>query len=561
MKASIGVDYGTNSCRAIVADCANGAELGSAFYNYESGRQGVITDPANALLARQNPADYIKGLEACIRGALADAAKRTSGFTPADVCAVGVDTTGSSPMPVLKDNSALGMAAGFADNLNAQCWLWKDHTSLAEAEAITALAKQIRPQYLAKCGGSYSSEWFWSKILHCLNLDEKVFDAAYTWVEIADWIPSVLAGVKDADDVVRGVCAAGHKAMYAEEWGGLPDAEFLGALSPKLAGLLKRLYLQTQSADKKAGALCEEWAKRLGLKAGIAIAVGEIDVHYGAIAGGVSEGVLVKAIGTSACDCTVSPLTRTLPDIPGICGIVKSSILPGYYGLEAGQAAVGDIFKWWIETVLQGDGKMYETLRLEAAKFKPAQSGLIALDWNNGNRNTLADQRLTGLILGQTLSTARAEIYRALIESTAYGARTILERFEEYGVKIEKLVFCGGIAQKDPLAMQIYADICKREIFIAESAQTCALGAAIGGAVAAGVYKNFEDAQRGMVRLKPQSYKPTPADCAVYEELYALYKKLYRAFGGADKSADLGGIMKELLRLKQNAWNETSKHL
>lgn len=552
MKTTIGIDYGTNSCRAVVVDCSNGDELGSGVYNYESGEQGILLSAKDANLARQKPADYLKGLEIAVKGALSEASRNRKDFSPESVCGIGVDTTGSSPLPLCADNSPLGETEEFKNNLNAQCWLWKDHTSIAEAEKITETASEMRPQYLAKCGGVYSSEWWWSKIWHCLNVDERVFEAAFSWAEIADWIPSVLAGVKNPLEIRRGVCAAGHKAFYCEEWGGLPDEEFLSALSPKLAKLRKNLYSKAYSADSIAGFLCEEWSEKLGLKKGIAIAIGEFDVHYGSIASGVAEGVLVKAVGTSTCDCTVKSAAAKLPDIKGICGIVNGSILPNCYGLEAGQSAVGDIFKWWIEVLLGKDGSAFKKFREEVVSQKPGESGLLALDWNNGNRTVLVDQRLTGLIMGQTLRTTAAEVYRALIEATAYGAKIIIDRFEENGVEIKKVVCCGGIAQKDEMTMQIYADVFNREIHIAKSFQTCALGAAIGAAVASGVYKNFSEAQSKMVSFKSGVYSPIPENVEVYAKLFGLYRQIHDAFGGV-RTENLGNVMKDLLKIKEEA--------
>jgi L-ribulokinase len=546
---TLGIDYGTNSVRALVVRCKDGAELGSAVVNYPSGHQGVLLDPKNHHLARQNPADYLYGLEKSIKGALAQA-KKTKGFDIRHVAGIGVDSTGSSPIPVDATNTPLALDKKWASNLAAHCWLWKDHTSVAEAAEITALAAKIRPHYIAKCGNTYSSEWFWAKILHCQRTAPKVFNAAYSWVELADWIPSVLAGVKDPRAVKRGVCCAGHKALYAAEWGGLPDAEFLAALDPSLSVLRSRLYDEAHDATVAAGALCAEWAKKLGLPAGIPIAIGEMDVHYGAIGSGVAEGTLVKVIGTSTCDCGVVSAKKTVPDIPGICGIVKGAILPGYYGLEAGQSAVGDIFKWFVEGVL-GDVKLHVALTAEATKLKPGQSGLLALDWNNGNRTILVDQRLTGLTLGTTLYTTRAEMYRALIEATAFGARAIIERFREYGVPIERVVCAGGIAEKNPLLMQIYADVTGCTMLVAGSSQACALGSAVSAAVLAGAHPDFATAQKKMTRLKAGvAYRPKAANQKIYDRLYVLYRQIHDSFGGVNKAADLSRVMKTLLEIK-----------
>ena len=546
---TIGIDYGTNSVRALVVRCKDGAELGTSIVSYPSGHQGVLLDPKNHHLARQNPADYLFGLTNSVKGAIAQA-KKAGGFDASQVVGIGVDTTGSSPMPVDRTNTPLAFQEKWKGVLAAQCWLWKDHTSHREAAEITALAAKIRPNYIAKCGNIYSSEWFWSKILHCRRSSPAVFKAAYSWVELADWIPSVLAGVSDPKAIKRGVCCAGHKALYADDWGGLPDKEFLAQLDPTLADLRDRLYEKAYDATEAAGTLCAEWAKTLGLPANIPIAIGEMDVHYGAIGSGVCEGTLVKVIGTSTCDCGVVSADKNVPDIPGICGIVKGAILPGFYGLEAGQSAVGDIFKWFVEGVL-GDEKLHASLTDEAAKLKPGQSGLLALDWNNGNRTILVDQLLTGLTVGTTLHTTRAEIYRALIEATAFGARAIIERFKEYGVPIERVVCAGGIAEKNPLLMQIYADVTGCTMLLAGSSQACALGAAISAAVLAKAHPDFATAQRKMTRLKKVSYRPKPPNQKIYNQLYILYRQLHDSFGGVNNSSDLSGVMKELLALKE----------
>jgi L-ribulokinase len=546
---TIGIDYGTNSVRALVVRTKDGAELGTGVVNYPSGHQGVLLDPKDHHLARQNPADYLLGLEKSIKLALAQA-KKTKGFDAGKVVGLGVDSTGSSPIPVDATNTPLALDKKWSANLAAHCWLWKDHTSVKEAAEITALAAKIRPHFIAKCGNTYSSEWFWAKVLHCRRTAPKVFAAAYSWVELADWIPSVLAGVTDPKAVKRGICCAGHKALYADDWGGLPDKEFLAQLDPALADLRDRLYEKAHDATASAGALCPAWAKKLGLPAGIAIAIGEMDVHYGAIGSGVAEGTLVKVIGTSTCDCGVVSAAKSVPDIPGICGIVKGAILPGYYGLEAGQSAVGDIFKWFVEGVL-GDVKLHATLTAEAAKLKPGQSGLLSLDWNNGNRTILVDQLLTGLTLGTTLYTTKAELYRALIEATAFGARAIIERFKEYGVPIDRVVCAGGIAEKNPLLMQIYADVTGCTMLVAGSSQACALGSAVSAAVLAGAHPDFATAQKKMTRLKAGvAYKPKAANQKVYNQLYALYRELHDSFGGVNKSADLSRVMKVLLEIK-----------
>ncbi len=546
---TLGLDYGTNSVRALVVRCADGAELGSCVVPYPSGKEGVLLDPRDHHLARQHPGDYLFGLEKSVRGALA-AARRTRGFTPAQIVGIGVDTTGSSPIPVDARNVPLALSPKWKKNLHAQCWLWKDHTSHHEAARITALAAQHRPQFIAKCGNTYSSEWFWSKIWHCRQVAPTVFAAAHSWVELCDWIPAVLAGVTDPLQVKRGICAAGHKALYSEDWGGLPDKEFLALLDPALAALRDRLYAKAHDATASSGSLSAAWAAKLGLPAGIPIAIGEFDVHYGAIGCGVAEGTLVKVIGTSTCDCGVVSASKTVPDIPGICGIVPGAILPGFYGLEAGQSAVGDIFKWWVETVCEGDAARHARLTKEAAKQKPGASGVLALDWQNGNRTILVDPLLTGLIVGCTLHTTQAEIYRALIEATAFGARAIIERFKEYGVPINRVVCAGGIAEKNPLLMQIYADVTGCTMLVSGSSQACALGSAVSAAVLAGAHPDFPTAQRKMTSLKKIAYRPRPAAQQTYDRLYALYRQLHDSLGGLNKSADLSRVMKDLLAIK-----------
>lgn len=554
MPYTIGIDYGTNSVRAIVVDVTSGDEIGSCVVDYPSGKQGILLDPKDPNLARQSPADYVFGLEKSVKTAIEQATK-TSGFSAQNVIGIGVDTTGSSPIPVDKNNVPLAFSNQWKNNLAAQCWLWKDHTSHREAATITELAAKHRPQYIAKCGNTYSSEWFWSKIWKALKVAPDLFDAAYSWVELCDWVPAILAGVKDPVAVKRGICAAGHKALYSDDWGGLPDKQFLTMLDPKLADLRDRLYTKAFDANNSAGNLTGEWAAKLGLPAGIPIAIGEFDVHYGAIGCGVDEGTLVKVIGTSTCDCCVVKSDKAVKDIPGICGIVPGAILPGFYGIEAGQSAVGDIFKWWVEGVCQGDAKLHAQLTDEAAKQKPGQSGILALDWNNGNRTILVDPMLSGLIVGQTLYTTRADIYRALIEATAFGARAILERINEYGVPVKRIVCAGGIAEKNPMLMQIYADVTGCEMRLAGSSQACALGSAVSAAVLAGPskggHKDFATAQKAMTSIKEITYKPIATNQTVYNELYAIYRNLHDAFGGVSKSSDLSHVMKELIRIRE----------
>ncbi|HSR42138.1 MAG TPA: ribulokinase, partial [Longimicrobiales bacterium] len=417
-------------------------------------------------------------------------------------------------------------------------------------------AREHAPHLLAPIGGTYSSEWFWSKIWHCLNVAPEVFEAAASWVELADFVPAVLTGVDDAGSVRRGVCAAGHKAMYSPSWDGLPSREFLERLDPRLADLRDRLYEQAEPSDRPVGGLSAEWADTLTLTEGIPVAMGAFDAHYGAVGAGVRPGTLVKIIGTSTCDIAIAPAEERVGDVPGICGIVDGSVMPGFWGIEAGQSAVGDLLRWWVEEICEGAPTMHDELSAEAAELRPGESGLLALDWNNGNRTILVDPRLTGLLVGQTLHTTRAEVYRALIEATAFGARAIVERFIEHGVEVDRVVCCGGIAAKNELFLQIYADVMARPMLLAGSDQTPALGSAIAAAVAAGSeaggYDTFGEAQERMTSLRDERFDPDPDAVAVYDELYGMYRELHDVMGGVeDAEADLPTLMKRLLSLRE----------
>lgn len=352
---------------------------------------------------------------------------------------------------------------------------------------------------------------------------------------------ALLTGTSDPKEIKRCRCAAGHKAMFSDSWGGFPDRDFLSKLAPKLGEFRETLSGKTYAIDTSAGQLTKLWADELGLPKGIPVAMGAFDAHFGAVGSGIKEGTLVQIIGTSSCDMVVCPTSVELADIPGICGIVDGSILPGFFGIEAGQSAVGDIFNWFVNYIQPGGKQMggHVALTEKAAKLNPGQSGLLALDWNNGNRTILVDQRLTGLLLGQTLHTKPEEIYRALIEATAFGTLTIINRLEEYGVKINEVINCGGIAEKNSMLIQIYADITNREMKISSSSQTCALGSAIAAAVVAGKvnggYDNFTDAQTAMTGVKEAVYSPNSENHKVYQQLYMIYKQLHDSFGIAGK--------------------------
>ncbi len=553
-RYALGIDYGTNSCRSLLIDLSDGREIGSAVFNYPSGESGILTDSRDPNVARQNPQDYLDGLDAVVRGALQQAASNIADFDASQVVGIGVDTTGSTVIPLHCDGTPLGLLPEFKDNLNAMVWLWKDHTSHEEAAEITKLGLEMRPEIMDKCGGIYSSEWWWSKILHLRRCDPAVFHSAFSFVEHCDWIPAVLTGNSDPLTLKRGVCSAGHKAMFSTQWGGLPAKEFLAKLDPLLADLRDRLYSEAHVADTKAGGLCAEWSKRLGLNEGTAVAVGAFDAHMGAVGAGIKEGTLVKILGTSTCDLMIAPTSKPLADIPGVCGIVNGSVMRDYYGIEAGQSAVGDIFLWFVNHLVPESygatpDEKFANMEKALSGMKPGATGLLALDWNNGNRTILVDHRLTGLLLGQTLYTEAHEIYRAYIEATAFGALTIINRIEAYGVPVKEVINTGGLSIKNEALMQIYADILGRPMKVSRSEQTCALGAAIFGAAAAGA-GTVADIQSKVTATREKTYHPIAGNHAVYRELHDLYRALHDAFGTAEWNGKLGHVMKQLLEIR-----------
>ncbi len=538
--------------RAAIVDVKNGSEVASAVYNYEFGVDGNLLDPADARLVRQNPEDYIRGLEISVRTALEKARENIEGFDASGIKGIGIDTTGTTVMPIFRDGTALASTEEFRENPAAYIWLWKDHTATAEAEEITEKARDGYQEYLEMVGGIYSSEWYWSKVLHALRTSPKVFDAAYTWAEVADWIPFIITGKKDASEMLRSVCAAAHKALYSPEWGGYPERAFIERLDKKLVKVLDTLKKENvRDASSAAGMLSDEWTRRLNLPRPVVVAMAAFDAHYGGLGAGIKPGVLVKTIGTSTCDLAVLEKKGKKPRIPGMAGICHDTIIPGYYGIEAGQSAVGDIFNWFVKYI-RPEGKGHKDLREEASLLRPGESGLVALDWHNGNRTILVDQRLTGLIAGLTLQSRPCEIYRALIEATAYGARVIHEQMESHGLKIEKIVVCGGIPKKDRMMMQIYADVFKKEVYISQNAETCALGGAIVAAYLSGEYPSIEEAMENMTHLSGEVYVPDAEASKVYDRLYGIYRKLHDAFGCRQES-DMSGVMKDLLDIKMNA--------
>lgn len=545
--AVIGIDFGTASVRAVVVETGTGKELGEGEYVYRHGNDGVITDPGRAHMARQSAEDYTAGLSSSIRQAIA--AAESEGFDRATVVGIGVDSTGSSPIPVDSAGMPLAFDERFAADPDAMTWLWKDHTSHAETAEINDRVSSERLPYLGPCGDTYSSEWYWAKLAHFLRTaDPAVREATNGWVELADFVPGYLAGRLDPATMARGICPAGHKAMYDTAWGGLPPLEFLDGIEPGMGAF--RYSTVPQAADSPVGELTGDLADELGLLPGVVIAAGAFDAHTGAVGAGVTEGTLVKIVGTSTCDTTVVRGDRPL--ISGLCGSVPDSIIPGMAGLEAGQSAVGDIFNWFAGTLSPGEsgtGDRLDDLAAGAAAVPPGSSGLLGLDWHNGNRSVLVDPLLSGLMVGMTLSTTPAEFYRALVESTAFGAQRIVEQFEANGVPIDRIVLSGGIPKKSDLLVQIYADVTGRKVELAGTSQTCAVGAAILASVAAGVYETTTEAQKMMVPEPAGVVDPDPDAVGVYGELYELYRGLHDAFGRRGPG-DLHDVMKELHRIR-----------
>lgn len=539
----VGLDFGTASARALVVDTQTGDELASSVFEYRHGESGVLLDSEDLHAARQEPCDYLEAVERTLKD-VTDQARRLG--EDVAIVGIGVDSTGSTPLPLDASGNALALEPRFSEVPAAKAWLWKDHTSYAEANEFTERARERGEAFLDYCGGTYSSEWFWAKILRCSRVAPDVFADAHTWCELSDFIPAVLTGA--GRGLVRNACAAGHKALFSAEWGGLPSEEFLGTLSPELAELRGRLYDRISPASEKAGTLDAPIAAQAGLSGNVVVATGTMDAHAGAVGVGVQPGTLVKIMGTSTCDCTVA---TDLAPLPGVCGVVRDSVIPGMIGIEAGQSAVGDLFDWYVRHLGLGrDG--HAKLQAEAAALRAGESGLLSLDWNNGNRTVLVDPLLTGLLVGQTLKTSPAEVYRALIEATAFGARVIIDQIEHYAAPIEEVVIAGGIAVNSPLAMQIYADALDRTIHVPQSEQICARGSAIFAAVAAGVHAKTEDAQAAMAAGHAQSYEPNRDAARIYERLYLLYRRLHDAFGGVARS-DLSAVMKDLIELRSAA--------
>lgn len=546
----IGLDYGTNSCRAVLMQAGRPDELASASFSYPSGREGVILSPSDVHLARQNPEDYIAGFYHSVHEVIEIGKRVIACFDPLRVKGIGFATTGSTVIPVDHNLAPLSRLDRFSTNPNALAWLWKDHTSEVEAKHITKVLQQLDLERIARCGGQYSSEWFWAKILHLSRVDPKVYAAAHNFLELCEFLPLTFA--LPHHGIARSICALGHKALYVEEMGGLPSEDVLCAIDPALAGLRDRLGGRVQSADKPVGTLRPDVAATLGLGSHVLVAGGAFDAHVGAIGAGIEPDRLIKVMGTSTCDIM---LAASDIRVDGVCGVFGNSVLPGHWGIEAGQSAVGDLFKWFVQTSVPhfygaDDEQKFERLTQEAAALPPGRSGLMALDWHNGNRTVLVDMDLNGLIIGQTLQTTAGETLRALMEATAFGALTIINRLEASGVQVLDIVCCGGLARKNALLMQIYADVCNRQISVAGSQETCAKGAAILAAAAAGIGA-LDDLRKTMVGPPSSVFHPDLAAHAVYARLFDIYARLHDAFGTSNKPLGLFDVMKMLNSIRR----------
>jgi L-ribulokinase len=532
----IGVDYGTDSVRSILVDARNGKEVATSVYYYPRWKQGLYCEPSKNQF-RQHPLDYAEGLEHTIKDCLARAGKKAAAATKA----IAVDTTGSTPVAVNEQGVPLALLSEFEKNPNAMFVLWKDHTSVKEAAEINAHAQKFKPNYLDFVGGIYSSEWFWAKLLHILRDDPGIRQQCYSFVEHCDWIPFLLTGGTHISQMRRSRCAAGHKALWAEEFGGLPPDEFFTSLDPLLKGFTSRLFDQTFTSDQPAGNLSREWADRLGLSTDVVVGVGAFDAHMGAVGGQIEPFHLSKVMGTSTCDMLVAPgneLNGKL--VKGICGQVPGSVIPGMIGLEAGQSAFGDVYAWfknllaWPLYTISNNKKEAEELAdriipeltKHAEKIEVTEDSEYAIDWLNGRRTPDANQLLKGALTGISLGTNAPQLFRALVESTCFGAKAIVERFYNEGVPVKGLIGLGGVARKSPFIMQMMADVMNMPIRIHRSEQTCALGAAMFGAVAAGLYPKVEDAMEAMGQGFDIEYNPNLQKAAIYNKRYEHYKKM-----------------------------------
>ena len=531
----IGVDYGTDSVRSVLVDAADGSEIASSVFYYPRWKEGKYCDAA-ANQFRQHPLDYVEGLEVTVKGCIqkagSDVARKVKG--------ISVDTTGSTPVAVDATGTPLALTKGFEENPNAMFVLWKDHTATREADEINEVAKRGETNFLQFVGGIYSSEWFWAKLLHVLRADVEVRNAVHSWVEHCDWIPFLLTGGDDVRRMKRGVCSAGHKALWAEAFGGLPSDDFFAELDPMLKGFTQKLFTKTYTSDTPAGTISKEWAQRLGLTEDVVIGVGAFDAHMGAVGGQIEPYHLSKVMGTSTCDMLVAPANEVNDTlVRGICGQVPGSVLPSMIGLEAGQSAFGDVYAWFRNLLSYPlryitDEKLKEEihhriiadLSKDAAKLPLNDKDELAVDWLNGRRTPDANQLLKGALVNLNLGSDASRVFKALVEATCFGAKAIVDRFNEQGVPIRGLIGLGGVAKKSPYIMQVMADVMNMPIRIHKSEQTCAMGASMFAATAAGLYESVEEAMQEMGQGFDAEYQPNNQNVPYYQKRYEQYKKL-----------------------------------
>jgi L-ribulokinase len=542
----IGVDYGSDSVRSVLINALNGEEIASSVFNYPRWQDGLYCVPSENQF-RQHPLDYIEGLETTIKDCLqkaggAEAAKAVKGLS--------IDTTGSTPVAVDKHGTPLALTPGFEKNPNAMFILWKDHTSVTEAAQINEHATKFDTNYLKYVGGIYSSEWFWAKLLHIIRVDEQVRQSLHSWVEHCDWIPFLLTGGTDVKEIKRGRCSAGHKALWAEEFGGLPPDDFFSSLDPLLKGITSKLFTETYTADKAAGHLSQEWATRLGLSTDVVVGAGAFDAHMGAVGGQIEPYHLSKVMGTSTCDILVAPSAEIEGKlVKGICGQVNGSVIPGMAGLEAGQSAFGDTYAWfknilsWPLNNLLSHSQIIDAATASALKAEMAeliipelsrQASLIPLDfdnelsidWFNGRRTPDANQELKGAISGLGLGSDAPRVFRSLAEATCFGAKSIVDRFVSEGIPVKGIIGIGGVAKKSPFVMQMMADVLGMPIRIHQFKHTCALGAAMFAAVVAGIYPTVEEAMQAMGRGFDVEYYPEKANASLYQRRFKQYHDL-----------------------------------
>jgi L-ribulokinase len=547
-KFVIGIDFGTDSVRSVLTG-TSGRSIAESVHRYSRWNDGAFCDSTQNRF-RQHPLDYLEGLTHTIKEVLDQAGEAVR----KNVAAISADTTGSTPVAVDRTGKPLALAEEFSENPNAMFILWKDHTAIREAAEINEIAGKSEPDYTKYVGGIYSSEWFWAKILHTMRADEQVRKHGFSWVEHCDWIPFELTGGTDVTKMIRSRCAAGHKAMWHEEFGGLPSQQFLSRLDPLLDGIRDRMYRHTYTADHPAGTLSAYWSEKLGLGRDVVVGTGAFDAHMGAVGGQIEPWHLSRVMGTSTCDMLIAPpeeIGNRL--VRGICGQVDGSVVPGMIGLEAGQSAFGDTFAWFkeilmwpVKTALENSEvidaptqkKLMDELdstllkRLEQAavqsSMKSAGDDLIALDWLNGRRTPDADQNLTSAIEGLSLGTKAPDMYRALAEAICFGARSIVDRFTDEGIPIRGVIGMGGVAKKSPFVMQTLSDVLDMPIRIVNSEHTCALGAGMFAATAAGLFPNVQEAAAAMGSGFSETYSPDPESAGKYRLKYERFRSLAR---------------------------------